>query len=217
MVMQLPSLEEQLEPKPAPPRLRPLQAFVNTRDLDEGWDLLSELRTARGWLRREGLLGAEAAFDEAALIELRRVREALCSLLRHNNGGPAPTPRDLEPLRRLAASSRPRLRVDREGRFELGALSGGGLREGLVGLLVAARDAQADGSWSRLKVCRNDECAWAFFDRSRNRQGSWCDMAVCGNRLKNRSYRYRHRPGERPRGSSWRQGENPLTANAPRG
>jgi predicted RNA-binding Zn ribbon-like protein len=60
-------------------------------------------------------------------------------------------------------------------------------------MLLAARDAQADGSWSRLKACGNDECGWAFFDRSRNRQGSWCDMAVCGNRLKNRSFRARQR------------------------
>ncbi|HEX6654657.1 MAG TPA: CGNR zinc finger domain-containing protein, partial [Candidatus Limnocylindria bacterium] len=32
-----------------------------------------------------------------------------------------------------------------------------------------------------------------FFDRSRNRSGTWCTMAVCGSRMKSRSYRSRRR------------------------
>lgn len=40
----------------------------------------------------------------------------------------------------------------------------------------------------RLKICGN--CGWLFFDRSKNRSRTWCDMAVCGNRIKaNRHYR----------------------------
>ena len=40
-------------------------------------------------------------------------------------------------------------------------------------------------------MCGNSECRWAFYDRSRNQQGLWCEMAVCGNRLKNRAFRAR--------------------------
>ncbi len=50
----------------------------------------------------------------------------------------------------------------------------------------------AEGNWPRLKVCREDTCAWAFYDRSKNRSGAWCSMAVCGNRTKARAYRARH-------------------------
>ena len=57
------------------------------------------------------------------------------------------------------------------------------------------RDAQRDGTWARLKACANDACAWAFYDRSRNRGGTWCDMASCGNMLKNREFRARRRAG----------------------
>ena len=40
----------------------------------------------------------------------------------------------------------------------------------------------------RLKICPN--CEWLFLDRSRNRSRAWCDMAVCGNRVKaSRHYR----------------------------
>ncbi len=53
-------------------------------------------------------------------------------------------------------------------------------------------DAQAAGTWERLKSCPADDCRWAFYDRSRNRSAVWCNMAVCGNRAKVRSYRERH-------------------------
>ncbi len=48
-----------------------------------------------------------------------------------------------------------------------------------------------DGTWSRLKACR--QCEWAFYDWSKNRSGRWCAMSVCGNRTKVRAYRARRR------------------------
>jgi predicted RNA-binding Zn ribbon-like protein len=77
------------------------------------------------------------------------------------------------------------------GRIEVGAYAGGGLADGLVALLLVVRDAQVDGTWSRLRLCANEECRWAFYDRSRNGAGLWCRMEVCGNRLKNRRLRAR--------------------------
>ena len=55
--------------------------------------------------------------------------------------------------------------------------------------------ARADGTWDRLKVCLADDCQWAYYDRSRNRSSVWCDMRVCGNRAKVRSYRERRTAG----------------------
>jgi predicted RNA-binding Zn ribbon-like protein len=72
---------------------------------------------------------------------------------------------------------------------------GDGVDRALSGILAAAATAGLDGSWDRLKACR--ECRWAFYDRSRNRSGAWCAMRICGNRTKNRSYRARR--GARPR------------------
>ena len=66
-------------------------------------------------------------------------------------------------------------------------------RERLIELLLIMRDAQRDGSWARLKACANDECQWAFYDRSRNHGGTWCEMSACGNKLKNREFRARRR------------------------
>jgi predicted RNA-binding Zn ribbon-like protein len=36
----------------------------------------------------------------------------------------------------------------------------------------------------RLKTCA--QCQWLFIDKSKNRSRMWCDMAVCGNRVKAR-------------------------------
>jgi predicted RNA-binding Zn ribbon-like protein len=56
-------------------------------------------------------------------------------------------------------------------------------------LLGIWHEAQLTGTWTRLKACR--QCEYAFFDRSKNRSASWCAMAICGNRTKNRTYRRR--------------------------
>ncbi|MCM2473954.1 hypothetical protein HGO38_10765 [Rhizobium sp. CG5] len=44
----------------------------------------------------------------------------------------------------------------------------------------------------RMKICAN--CGWLFLDRSKNRSRMWCDMAVCGNRVK--ASRHYHRKRE---------------------
>jgi predicted RNA-binding Zn ribbon-like protein len=61
-----------------------------------------------------------------------------------------------------------------------------------VGLLLAsAARAMLDGSWPGLKACPGVDCAWVFYDASRNRAGRWCAMSVCGNRAKARAYYHR--------------------------
>ena len=74
-------------------------------------------------------------------------------------------------------------------------LRGGGSRLALVALGViagaAVLAAMLDGTWSRLKACRN--CCWSFYDYSPNRSATWCSMQLCGNRKKTRAYRSRRR------------------------
>lgn len=48
----------------------------------------------------------------------------------------------------------------------------------------------------RLKICPN--CNWLFLDRSRNRSRAWCDMAVCGNRVKASRHYRRNREEAQP-------------------
>src|SRR2546429_8598488 len=103
------ALSEQLGDKPAPPALQPVQAFVNTLDVDEGTDLLDDVATARGWLRGAGLLGSRGSLNRAQLSEVREVRQSLRALLTPNSGGPAPTPPELGPPRSPPGLRQPEL------------------------------------------------------------------------------------------------------------
>jgi predicted RNA-binding Zn ribbon-like protein len=185
------------EDKPAPQPLLIVQSFVNTRDLEFGTDLLADAATACEWLRESGLLGPEGTAGAAELLAAREFREGIRVLLAHNGRGAAPAASDLGPLEAAARASRLLLTIDPVGRVELGPGPGGRLADGVARLLLIIRDAQRDGTWSRLKVCGNPDCLWAFYDRSHSRRGAWCDMASCGNLIKNRNLRARRGAGRR--------------------
>ena len=159
---------------------------------DADTDPLREPGSTHTWLVAAGLVDAGAPVGPDDLPLAREVRESIRALLIANaDAATEPGPGDLEPLAALARDHRPRLRVDPAGHVRLDTdpgLAGAWLR-----LLIIIRDAQSDGSWARLKACENDECRWAFYDRSHSRRGRWCDMAVCGNRMKNRDLRARQR------------------------
>ena len=194
--MTLPAWVPADEQKPAPEPLLLVQAFVNTRNLDTGTDLLAGADTGRQWLHQSGLLAAEATAGAADLSAARDVREGIRTLIALR--GRAPAGDDLRALQALTRSSRPRLTIDPAGRVRLDSGSGGGLADGLTRLLLIIRDAQEDGTWARLKVCGNSECGWAFYDRSHGRRGAWCDMASCGNVIKNRNLRARRGSQRQP-------------------
>lgn len=44
-----------------------------------------------------------------------------------------------------------------------------------------------------LRECGNAECRWLFLDTSKNHTRRWCDMKVCGNRMKARRFKAQHR------------------------
>jgi predicted RNA-binding Zn ribbon-like protein len=181
------------ESKPAPMPLLLVQSFVNTWDGDRNSDLLLDPATARDWLTEAGLWSAERAPDPAELHRARAVREGIRVMLAANSGGPATEPDDLEPLQAVARTQRPALQVDQNGRVTLDVDPADDPGAGLLALLLVIRDAQRDGTWPRLKACGNPDCRWAFYDRSHGQVGAWCDMATCGNRIKNRRLRQRPR------------------------
>ena len=164
-------------PNAAPEPLRLVQRFVNTVDFERDRDWLADL------LVEEGVDATPAAIARAGAA-----REAIRELLYANNRQPV----DGDPhsiLRRAATQAR--FTLDLEHRALTPEAPG---VDGLVGrVLAVAYGAMLDGSWSRLKACRNHGCRWAFYDYSKNRSASWCSMQLCGNRTKTRAYRQRQR------------------------
>lgn len=170
-----------------------VQCFVNTRDIDQDTDLLADAGTARDWFEQTGLLAPGVAVTEDDLGAARAVREGIRALLRANCGGPPPAPGDLRLLQVTAGTPVLRLSVRWPGEIEIIGPGDGSLTGGLLSLLLIIRDAQRDGTWSRLKTCRHQDCLWAFYDRSHSGQSVWCNMAICGNLVKNRNLRARRR------------------------
>lgn len=174
---------------PAPRPLRLVQAFVNSVDMEEENDALGDVGGLRAWIQAHGLPGADRPLDDSDRRRAIKLREALRDVL---DG-------DLDVAGRAAARARLNavadavllvVRFDALGGAGL-APAGRGVDAALAVILAAVASASADRTWSRLKVCRNDSCRWAFYDWSKNRSSVWCSMAVCGNRMKGRAYRRR--------------------------
>ncbi|MFG1608429.1 CGNR zinc finger domain-containing protein [Actinoplanes sp. NPDC049265] len=81
-----------------------------------------------------------------------------------------------------------RLSSDGSGGLRLTAASG---RPWLDAIIETIAENTATGDWKRVRLCAAPDCHWAFYDTSRSGRGRWCDMAVCGNRHKTRTYRER--------------------------
>jgi predicted RNA-binding Zn ribbon-like protein len=183
------------EAKPAPEPLRRVQSLINTIDLESGQDRLANAADAGPWLIDNELMASDATPDTDELRLVAGVREGLRALVIHNSGGPAPEPAVMASVHAVAQSGVVKVSVDESGGTSLEA-DGDSIRARLLALLLIVRDAQVDGTWRHLKACANDDCLWAFYDHSRNHGGTWCDMATCGNKLKNRDFRARRRqPG----------------------
>jgi predicted RNA-binding Zn ribbon-like protein len=179
----------------APGRLELVRRFVNTRDIEENRDALATTTGLETWLRDAGLLDADTqpragAADRTHAVE---VREAVRALLLANHGNqpaPAEAVRVLNSaLRRAALSLSFSVTAAAKWTTEPAARGVDGALGRLLGVVI---ETMADGSWPRLKVCMNDDCQWAFYDKSRARSGKWCSMGVCGNRAKQRAWRGRH-------------------------
>ena len=192
----VPSWASHVEDKQAPMPLLLVQAFVDTQDRDLGTDILAHRDEARAWLAGAGLRAPDPDRPDAGfaddLLLARDARDSIRALIGRNTGDEPLAPGDLAPLEQVLREARPRLEIGADGQARLGPVPPAHtLADGLLALLIIIRDAQADGSWDRLKLCGNPDCRWAFYDRSHSRRGAWCDMASCGNRLKNRSLRAR--------------------------
>jgi predicted RNA-binding Zn ribbon-like protein len=172
------------------PDLELISDFVNTADLEDRRDDLERAEGLVRWLSAHALVEVPVHATARDAAHAREVREALRELLRANNG--VEVDREAASAVLDEASRRAGLAV----RFSEGSIrflpTKGGVEGGIARVLAAAGEAMADGTWPRLKACRSDTCRWAFVDRARNQSRQWCDMAVCGNRAKARTFRERH-------------------------
>jgi predicted RNA-binding Zn ribbon-like protein len=173
----------------APQQLELVREFVNTRELDPDVEWISTPEALSRWLSEHELLDPGVELDDDDLRRAHELRDALRSLLLSNNGSPL-DPAALATVNATLGGAPLAVRFDDAGSPEL-AIEASGLDAAVARLGAIVYEAKVDGTWERLKICAADDCRWAFYDRSRNRSGTWCSMKVCGNRAKVRSYRER--------------------------
>ena len=181
---------------PAPEPLEVVRQFVNSWDAEVAADELTDASAVKTWFATRDLLPSSARVTVEDVRRVVEVREALRALLLANNGEPLDDGA-VEVLNDVASRSPLEARFGAEGTISVTGRDGG--VDGALGqLLAVVVQAVADDTWSRLKACKEHDCQWAFYDRSRNRSSQWCVMAVCGNRNKARTYRERSRKASRP-------------------
>ena len=169
-----------------------VQAFVNTVDLQDGPEVLTDNNTLKTWLVAHGLLEPTSSVDESDLRHAIAVREAMRGMIGGHSGSKV-YPVDLATLNEAAWASRLHMRFTSGGRARLEPEATGAV--GAIGRLVATLySAMQSEDWSRLKLCGSDSCRWAFYDRSKNHSSRWCTMASCGNRAKARRFRQKLAP-----------------------
>lgn len=179
-----------------------LRFTPNPRDLIPAYgDLLRltaqlKLLTADQAKKLERTVGEKDA--RRVLTSAVELREALAAVLHGRTGGGQPAPAELEILERHfhAAALQRRLRTDGSqlvwswlGAEQQAEIPLWKLAQEASDLLVSA-DAQ------NIKNCGDPTCRWLFLDTSKNHTRRWCDMKVCGNRMKARRHQARYQGSE---------------------
>lgn len=176
----------------APGELEQVRAFVNTRQIGHATERLSDPGALAGWLAERGLAPGAVRATRADLAHALELREALRAMLVAHTGAAGTVAgsvtRALDEASRRAQLA---LHFAQDGGATL-VPDAPGVSGALGRLLAIVHDAIAQGTWTRLKACREPDCEWAFFDHTKNHSGAWCSMEGCGNRAKARAYRERH-------------------------
>lgn len=155
-------------------------------------------------LRQVRLLSKDVAPEagERALQSVRALREATAAVLYPTVGGEPPPAADLRKLERyfLDASRHRELHWKAATGDGPAAQAGVVWRWGRYGsepnlplwiLANAVSDILFSDQMTHVRACAADTCRWLFLDTSKNHSRRWCDMKICGNRMKARRFQAR--------------------------
>jgi predicted RNA-binding Zn ribbon-like protein len=176
------TLSERARPRP----IDRLQQYADLLVWGRQSGILAEFEEHR-LLREARIRPAEAVAILERAIELR---EALYRIVSATVGGMAPRTDDLATFNAAlaAALSRARIATGEQGFRWDWAGRGETLDQVLWPVARAAAELLTSPELSRVRECQAPACAWLFLDTSRNRSRQWCDMRVCGNRVKARRH-----------------------------
>ncbi|HKD48916.1 MAG TPA: ABATE domain-containing protein [Rhizomicrobium sp.] len=134
-----------------------------------------------------------------ALRSARELREAMAALFYARVDAKSPSPEAVRTLERHVheAGRHKKLRWDQSAKNGNRGLAWDWDRSGADEHLPAWMLAQAavklltSDELERVRACGAANCRWLFLDTSKNHTRRWCNMKVCGNRMKARRFQAR--------------------------
>jgi predicted RNA-binding Zn ribbon-like protein len=184
-----------------PDELANLYDFANSLDVrhfvhhgaqHQQSDELAGPRELGTWMAQRGLMNeragkiAPAMFDTALRLRTDIRAYLACDPAERRNNG-----RVADHLNKALASF-PLAAAMRSGRLVLQPSRHDAIA-GLSHVVAEFYQGSVIGTLDRLKMCAAEECRRVFFDRSKPATRRWCMSTLCGNRMKTRTYRARHR------------------------
>lgn len=153
----------------------------------------SHLLTARQ--TRELRRTVSATAGNRVLYETRELREALAEVFYAQLDGRNPGGVQLKNLERFLNGMRERQKlVWSDTHFDWELSGAENAPELPLWLLVrAAGDLTLSDNMKKVRACGDPQCRWLFLDTSKNHTRRWCDMKVCGNRMKARRFKAQRR------------------------
>jgi predicted RNA-binding Zn ribbon-like protein len=167
-----------------------VQDFVNTEVPVWAQDDIATPEELGAWLRSRGLVARETAVDAESFARARAFRSLLRELARRNAHRESLGDDVRREFADVTSSARLRVVLDERGDPVLEP-DGDDVDGALAQMLARVLEAQATGTWRRMKSCPGAHCGWLFYDASRNASSTWCSMSICGNRAKTAAYRGR--------------------------
>jgi predicted RNA-binding Zn ribbon-like protein len=171
----------------------------NPEDLIAGYDDLVRFTLQCGLMttaESRRLLRSTGTNNAArALTQTRMLREAAAQIFYASvdrADPPAAAIRELERSFKQAEAHRRLLWSVTHLRWEFPAASAA-LELPLWILSLETAQLLISGRMEMVRSCGNPECRWLFLDTSKNHTRRWCDMKICGNRMKARRFKAQHR------------------------
>jgi predicted RNA-binding Zn ribbon-like protein len=186
----------------------PVLDFLNTRLLVKGRPVeqLETLEEFTRWLIRAGRIDAKGASDalrrwndgpEAGRIVERAqaFRETLRGMADGLVRGRGASTEGVAAINFVLAENDGNLRLERQAtRFRTRFAARSASPISLLGSVAeAAADLLSRANPALIRRCGNPECVLFFYDGTRNHRRQWCSMGTCGNLMKVRAFRRRHR------------------------
>jgi predicted RNA-binding Zn ribbon-like protein len=127
-----------------------------------------------------------------ALAQCRELREALAEIFYARLDGRQPSTAARHRLERYFQEARQKQKLNWKQSPRLVWDWSGMERDAELpvwALAMSASELMTSEAVDRVRACDNTECRWLFLDTSKNHTRRWCDMKVCGNRMKARRFK----------------------------